>query len=197
MVIMKWPRRLIPVALMLILPILPSSVLAEIDEDSYSVELYAGYYTPGPDILDDDVSFGLRANFNPLKNFGITTQLGYFTTDSKAQMGLNAGEIDYRTYLLDVSFNGYLAADSPAVVVLYGGFGGSFSDTEFQSIIPPDTLRKFSQDSFTGNAGVGLLIDISESFFLRPDAKLRYIGNRVEDEWDAEYTLSIGWKMDY
>ncbi len=197
MTITGWLRRFVPAALVVILPLVPTSALAEIEEKSLAVELYAGGYKPGPNVLEDDPTGGLRVNFTILEHFGITVQAGYFKTENKQQMGLSAGEIDYQSYLLDLSFNGYLAPNSPAVVVLYGGIGGAFVDTTFGTITPSQSLGKLSKDSFTAHAGAGVLIDLSKSFYLRPDVRWRYFDSRIDDEWDAEYTLSIGWKSDY
>ena len=191
-------RRIVAVALVSILGALGPAAHAEVLGDTTDIEVFVGSYDPGPDEFGSEFTWGFRLGWNLSERFGIDSQLGFVSTDGSFTDGTNTLEVDLDVVLLDVSLNIFFMPDSAFNPIIYGGIGGAFTSADVRLVQGANfSLGGFGDDTFTANAGLAARIDLSDTLFIRPDVRLRWFDDRVDDDIDTEYTLSLGWKLGY
>lgn len=202
--------RLSAAALVLGASLVATSARAEVTDGSGNIEVYAGWYFPddsGAGADYDDLTAGLRLGYVFTKHLGLQATLGWFEGDGTyTHPAYGKQTISPSIVPLDISLMGYINPDSRAVFTAYGGIGYAFQDADVDvncNVLPDpvdDLCRadkgareSHTDDSFTLHAGVGAKIDVTESFYLRPDARVRWFEDREDNEMDWEVSLGFGW----
>lgn len=146
-------------------------------------ELVAGWYLPESDALDDDLTYGIRGGYRFSESFGFEGSLTVFETDlANTSIG-----VDF--LLADVSFKWYPgSAGSKSELVLFGGPGWANIDIDVGGF-----FGSVSEDSVTAHLGLAGELSLSESIYLRPDLRARWI-EETEDV-DLEGTLALGFRF--
>ena len=185
-------------AFSLILGLIPigSTVFARVDEGYLSWELYVGNYDPDPDFIEDDFTAGFRLGGAVNPHFGWQGQIGFFDTSEDLNGGVFSGNIDFESWFLEVSFIGYLRPDGRVTPNYFGGIGGAFTSLD-GTLMGPGPLPIFARadtDSLTLHAGIGVIIDLTDTVYLQPAVRYRGFEARDDNEIDQELTLAIGFR---
>ena len=165
---------------------------ASVEEDTWSFSIYAGNYDPGPDVIDDDVSFGVRLGKVLSPHFGWEGEIGYFNVEEDFTTPV-PGSIDSDIIFFDFSLIRYLRVDSRVTPTLFGGAG--FSSASSDVSVGGITFNDLDSESFTLHGGFGAIIDLGEKYYIRPSTRFRWFENRDDDEIDTEFTVAFGWKF--
>lgn len=143
-------------------------------------ELYGGYYFPDEDLLDDDLTYGIRGTYR------WTDALAFEATVGRYEEDLGFG-VDFELTLVDFSTAWTLNPGSPTEFAFFAGPGWAFLD-----VSAPFGLSA-SDDTFTVHAGVDLQIPLSDRIYLRPDARARYF--EQSEDVDLEASVAIGFRI--
>lgn len=178
---------------------------ADVREGSYELELYGGYYVPGPSELPGAPTLGGRFGYNVTQRFFVQATLGYTRFERDVSDGVSYGTVDLDLWDLDFSFGYNFLVDGNVTPEVHAGFGGGFGSLGGDlQINDPDLcgvlacrvqFENLSANSFTLHAGAGVRIDLSELIYLRPVVLTRWYAARDTDKWDPEYSVSIGFKF--
>jgi hypothetical protein len=162
--------------------------LAPAEAQSYQFfEVYGGYYDPGFDELDNDITGGIRYGGRPAANWGWALEAGFFDLNGDADRPL-AGTIgDASGYFGDLSAIWFVAASNFG---LFGGIGFATADVDVVG-----TTEDISDDAFTYHFGGFYEWDITETFYLKPEVRVRKFEGDTYEKSDTEYTLGLGWKI--
>ncbi len=152
-----------------------------------SFEIYGGYYDPGFDELDNDITLGVRygSRFNP--NFGIGLQGGFFDLNGDADRPLAGLVGDASGYFVDLSGIWFVLGSNFG---LFGGIGFATVDVDVTG-----TTTDVSDDAFTYHFGGNYEWDLGTSFYLKPEIRVRKFEGDTYEKSDTEYTLGLGWKF--
>jgi hypothetical protein len=173
-----------------------STTSAEIHENSMNVEIFAGEQDPGPDRLDSETTFGFRYGWDYSRRVGMQFEFWRYDTDGDFTVGMSSGTFDLDLNGFELSVHGFLRPDSRMSILLFGGIGGVFGELDASVSGPlPIGFSNLQDDSFTAHAGAGLRIQLGEHVYLRPDARLRWIEKREDDETDSVLTLALGFNF--
>lgn len=169
-------------------------VAAEIEDDTYGLEIYGGAYSTGSEILDDDAAYGVRLMINTTERFTWGTDVGYFSTTGEGTDGVNTFTLDYSDLYVDFLFGGNFFPAKRANLMLYGGFGWSAASVDLTTGGPIGSGRisGIDADSVTLNAGANVALELSELIYLRFDWRARYFEARLDDEIDQAATIALG-----
>jgi hypothetical protein len=166
-----------------------SDARAEIREESWEFEVLLGYYSPGPDFLDSDTTFGFRLNFNVNQRFNIGFEVeNVDTTGSPPPTNL---KVDYAATLINFTGAYQWFPQKRWVTEARAGLGWTLVDATASDFPSPS----LTDDTFSAMIGVGEKIDLTYSTFLHFAVVGRWFEQRVDDEWDSEISLAIGWKL--
>ena len=149
-----------------------------------------GWYSPDEDVPGqdlDDLTWGLRGGFDFTKHFRMQLGAQNFSTDYDTV----PGQVDIDQWMLDLSMGWNVNPDSKAVFTVYGGPGWASTDVDFP------VLKDTSDSSLTAHVGLGLRVQIANRFYIRPDARWRWIDgdDKSDDRNDWEATLGFGWTL--
>jgi hypothetical protein len=150
-------------------------------------EIYGGYYDPGLDVLDNDITLGLRygRRFNP--NFGWELTGGFFDLNGDADRPLAGTAGDASAYFGEASAVWFIAGSNFA---LLGGVGFATVDVDIVG-----STEDASDDAFTYHFGTFYEWDIGDKFFLKPQVRVRKFEGDTYEKSDTEYVLGLGWKI--
>lgn len=162
---------------------------AQAQAGSGSFELYAGYYSPDSNILDDDVTYGVRAGYRLSDAFAVEGSVGRYE-DSQDILGL--AQVDFELTLVDASAVWYLNPGSSSEFFIFGGPGWAFADASADFLGVP--LDSASDDTLTLHAGLGLNLGLTERVYLRPEARARWFDDS-DDAVDVEASLALGFNL--
>ncbi len=117
--------------------------------------------------------------------------------DDSFTSGMTTGSFDLDLDGFELSFYGFFVPEGRVTLFLFGGIGGIFADLDADISTPifSASLRHVQDDSFTFHGGGGLRIQLGEHVYLRPDARVRWIEKREDDEIDTAYSLAIGFNF--
>ena len=170
---------------------------AQIEEGMKVFEIYGGSYGPGPDVFDDESTFGLRFGFMMTERWAFVGSVGVVELEGTATDGMTSVNLGSDLTLLDFTFGYVFRPGSRFAIALGGGFGGAFNDFEGQ-LSTPNLVARFdslSADSFTLNVAVGPIISLGSSkVYLKPLVRARWYEAREDDETDIQSTLAVGFK---
>ena len=189
-----------------------SMVLAKAPEaGSFAAGIYGGQYKPGPDILDDQGTFGIRFGWMYTKHVGFSASLGSIKWESDDDevkrllekefpgANLNASnvraDVDVDILLIDVNAWYVFKPEKRFSFTVGGGIGVTSASADGEIRGPNGTLffQDITDSSLTANIAVGSIIGITENFFIRLMPKARWYEGREEDAVDIESSLLLGW----
>lgn len=148
--------------------VLPAPAAAQAGTGAF--ELYAGYYFPSGNAVDDDLTYGIRGTYRWTDAVASELSVGRFDQSVSGN--------DFTLTLVDLSTAWTLNPGSKAEFALFAGPGWAFVDA-----------TGVSNDSFTLHVGADLQIALSDRVYLRPDVRARWF--EVGDN-DLDYEASIG-----
>jgi hypothetical protein len=151
-------------------------------------ELYGGYYFPENDVLDDDVTYGLRGTYRWTDAVAFELSVGRYETE-RGFAGV--ARLDYELILVDLSAAWTFNPGSPAEIAIFGGPGWAFADASARAV--GVGALSASDDSFTLHFGVDLQISLSDRVYLRPDVRARYFDD--SEDVDLEASIGIGFRI--
>ena len=181
-------KRRIVFAILLTLVLAASFAPAQAQSSGYRFfEVYGGYYDPGLDELDNDITLGLRygRRFNPSWGWELTG--GFFDLNGDANRPLAGTVGDANAYLVDASGIWFIAGSNFAVL---GGVGFATVDVDVVG-----TTEDVSDDAFTYHFGAFYEWDIGEKFFFKPEVRVRKFEGDTYEKSDTEYDLALGWRF--
>ena len=191
---MKFIRWAAPLALSLAALALSPSAHAAVAANSGDIEVVIGWYWPesqtGADV-QDDFTGGVQGGYNFTKHFGLEgSVLGF---DSSVNNPAPFADTSVRALTTDLSFEWLANPDKRAVFELYGGPGYAWQDVN-----PPGPKNSISEDVWTMHVGVGTKISITDNFYIRPDARVRWFdgdnkAGHIDSHTDWQTTVSFGW----
>jgi len=171
------------------------------------IEATIGWYFPGDFELEGlgtnikyhdtstyGVGYGYR--FSPLWGVGASWTHVEMDAARTDQEHLNCSTCDFNTDFFDFSVDWYPGGHNWA---LYGGIG--WVTAVFSINIPGDSNdRSFSDDTFTYHIGTSWTWNVGESFYIRPDVRLRFFdldssARGKYDSEDPEIRLGFGWRF--
>lgn len=163
---------------------------AVVTEDTGNIEVFVGWYVPEEDVTGeslDDLTWGIRGGYNFTSHFMMQFGGQVFTTDYETI----AGDVDIDQLMFDASFGWLANPEDRGVFVLYGGPG--WVDTEMD----PPVGKSVSDSSLSAHVGIGGIIQVKNRFYMRPDARYRWIDgdDSDDDRGDWEVTLGFGWAL--
>lgn len=150
-------------------------------------EVYAGYYDPGLDALDNDTTLGLRWGSRIGPSWGWELTGGFFDLNGDANRPLEGIAGDASGYFGDFSGIWYVAGSNFG---LLGGLGFATVDVDVVG-----TTEDVSDDAFTYHFGTFYQWDIGEKFFLKPQVRVRKFEGDTYEKSDTEYDLGFGWRF--
>ena len=150
-------------------------------------ELYAGYYVPGIDDLDNDLTGGLRFGSRPTEQFGWNISAGYLDLKQNNTQVLNDVIGSANGYFVDASAIWYIMGSDFG---LFGGIGWGSVDVDLRN-----TTTDVSDDAFTYNYGVHYVWNFGEKYMVKPEVKWRKWDGDTYEKTDEEYTLAFGWRF--
>ncbi|HEX6901367.1 MAG TPA: outer membrane beta-barrel protein [Thermoanaerobaculia bacterium] len=149
-------------------------------------EVYGAYYDPGLDVLDNDVSLGLRWGSRPAPNWGWELTGGFFDLNGDADRPL-AGQVgDASAYFVDLSGIWFVGGSNFG---LLGGIGFATVDVDVTG-----TTEDVSDDAFTYHFGAFYQWDIGDKFYLKPEIRVRKFEGDTYEKSDTEYAVGFGWR---
>jgi hypothetical protein len=198
-------RRIVMSSIVLILVVSAYPASAEVRPGSFEFELYGGWYDAGPGVLGGSPTLGGRFGYNATPRFFVQGGLGYTKFESSLTNGDSSGTATVDLWNMDFSFGYNFTEDSNVTPEVHAGFGGGFGTVGGAlQINDPDvcgvlsctaTFENLSEDSFTLHGGAGVRIDLGDLIYVRPVIQARWFGARDDDEWDVEYSVSLGFKF--
>ena len=150
-------------------------------------ELYTGYYVPGIDDLDNDVTYGVRFGMRPAEQFGWSLQAGYLDLNQNNVEPLDGIVGNANGYFVDASAIWYVAGSDFGI---FGGIGFGSVDVDIVG-----TTTDVSDDAFTYNYGVHYAWNFAERFVVKPEARWRKWDGDTYEKTDEEYSISFGWRF--
>lgn len=185
-------------ALTLTMTVGATPALADVDAGTGEIEIYAGWLWPDEDSGTDldDLTYGLRLGYNVTEHFGIMGSLGYWEGSDTVAAG--AYKLDEDGLFFDLSFEWIVNPDSRSVFIFYGGPGYAGWNADYNDktggLFPDFSI---DDDVFTLHAGITARFQVTDTFYIRPDARVRWSDNdlRSDDSYDWEATLGLGWYL--
>ena len=162
--------------------------VAQVEGQTWEVELYLGYYDPSPSVLDSDVVWGMRLGYNFSERLNLFGDFGRF--DGSGESGDVSVDYDARTF--DLNAGWHFTPEKKWATLLYGGIGWAFVDVDVDDATEPFPV-KLGDDSFTFNFGAAGKLRLKKMIYLRFDVRARWYTDREEDEIDTLATVAIGW----
>ncbi|MBP7148988.1 MAG: outer membrane beta-barrel protein [Acidobacteria bacterium] len=169
----------------------------------WNLAVYAGQYSPGPDEIDDELTYGLRLGMMATENWGVAMSLGVMSIDSDFKSDDIRGEIDGDFTFVDVdALYAIGGPDRRLHLVVGAGVGWAFASVDgtvrtrlpaLRDVKERDaefTFRGADADSFTANVVLGPAYSFSDKFSIRLQNRWRWFEQRDDDEIDRELTLA-------
>ena len=164
---------------------------AAVSRPVWVAEIFAGYFFP--EELDEDLTFGFRFGQTGFGRWGWLVGVSWF--DVADSQGFSGRNVDADVVHVDAS------------AVFYPGTYGSFSiffgpGWASGNVDIPGSTEDLSDDAFTLHAGVGWEFDVTPSFYVKPDLRLRWYelegfgpeGGR-ESQLTYEAAIALGWRF--
>ena len=181
-------RRVLTLTLMLAAVLAMGATEARAQETGENVfELYAGFYVPGIDDLDNDLTFGLRYGGRPADSFGWSLAAGYLDLNQNNTEPLDGILGNANGFFFDANGIWYIAGSD------FGVFAGVGFGTVDIDIV--GTTTDASDDAFTYNYGVHYVWNFGDNYLLKPEVRFRKWDGDTYEKTDEEYTLAFGWRF--
>lgn len=171
---------------------------ADVDAGTGEIEVFAGWLWPDADsgVDLDDLTYGLRLGYNVTEHFGIMGSLSYWQADDTILGG--TFDIDVDGVFFDLSFEWIVNPDSRANFIVYGGPGYAAFNSDWHDktgLLGGDF--SVDDDVFTMHFGLSGRFQVTDIFYIRPDARVRWSDNdlRSDDSYDYEASIGFGWYL--
>jgi len=171
----------------IVLAVVAAASLAPAEAQYRFFEIYGGYYDPGLDVLDNDITGGVRFGSRLSDSWGWGLEAGFFDLNGDADRPLAGTVGDASGYFGDLSGIWFVAGSNFG---LFGGVGFATADVDVVG-----TNEDVSDDAFTYHFGSFYQWDIGESFYFKPEIRVRKFEGDTYEKSDTEYTLGLGWKI--
>ena len=154
----------------------------------WNFEIFAGYLLP--EELDEDLAYGLGFGKRGDANWGWEVRASWFdVADSQGFSGLR---VDADVIHVDFSFDWY-PGDGDFSVFFGPGFASGNVDV-------PGTATDISDDVFSAHVGLGYFFRAGESFYVKPDFRLRWYelegwgrDGGKDSQISYEAAVALGW----
>lgn len=145
------------------------------------------------DTLGFGARYGWRADNSP---WGVSVTYSRVDLDSSNPEDFGCSTCDFNVDFVDFSFDWYPGNHDWD---LFGGLG--WATAEFNVDVPGSSNdRELSDDAFTYHIGTAYSWRIGDAFYIRPDARVRFLdldndGEGKYDSEDFELRLGFGWRF--
>ena len=164
----------------------PAAKAQEAGEQTF--EIYAGWYVPGIDDLDNDYTYGIRYGSRPSENWGWNIAAGYFDLEQNGEdRPLERFITSANVWLVDLSGIWYVRGSDFGI---FAGLGYAGVDIDLRG-----TTRDESDDALTYNYGVLYAFNIGDRYVLKPEVRWRKFDGDTYEKTDEQYSLSWGWRF--
>jgi hypothetical protein len=154
-------------------------------------ELFAGYFFP--EELDEDLTYGLRFGRRGLNHWGWMVAGSWF--DVADSQGFSGFDVDADIIHVDFQAQYYPRADGNFAIFFGPGWASGNVDV-------PGSTEDISDDVFSAHVGLGYEIDVTDSFYVKPDARLRWYelegfgaDGGKDNQITYEAAIAIGWRL--
>lgn len=180
--------------------------MAPAAQAAHELELFLGMYFPSTlelepfnaeidyqDTVDYGLRYGYRGDGSP---WGFSVSYARVDLDSANPEVIGCSTCDFNVDFIDFSFDWYPGGGNWD---LFAGLG--WATGEFNVDVPGDSNdRELSDDAFTWHVGTAYTWQLGESFYLRPDGRIRFLelddsGQGRYDSEDMELRLGFGWRF--
>ena len=172
------------VVLAVVFAFAPAASAQEAGEKNF--DIYAGYYVPGIDDLDNDITYGIRFGGRPSENWGWDISAGYFDLNQNNNQPLSGRINSADAWLVDLDGIWYIGGSDFG---LRAGVGFATANIDIEG-----TTRDESDDAFTYNGGVLYAFNFGDRFVVRPQVLVRKFEGDTYEKTVEEYTISFGWR---
>jgi hypothetical protein len=189
----------------LVLALLVVAPAAQASSNEFEFDL--GWYFPSNIELEglhttleyhDNYSYGLRYGHRFDQPWGLGVSWSHVDLDSASSDANRIGcsTCDFDVDFADFSFEWYPGNHDWA---LYAGLGWATGEFEINRTGVSNDF-KISDDAFTYHLGAAYSWQIGSSFYIRPDARVRFLqldqsGRGKYDSEDPEFRLGLGWRF--
>ena len=163
----------------------PVAQAQEAGENAF--EIYAGYYVPGIDDLDNDITYGVGFTGRPGDQFGWNIRAGYLDLNQNNNQPLEDFIGSANGYFLDADAIWYIAGSDFG---LFAGIGFATVDVDIVG-----TTTDASDDALTYNYGLHYAWNFGDNYLLKPEVRWRKFDGDTYEKTDEEYSVSFGWRF--
>ncbi len=164
----------------------PAAQAQEAGEQTF--EIYAGYYVPGIDDLDNDWTYGVRYGSRPSENWGWNIGAGYFDLEQNGDdRPLERFITSANAWLIDLSGIWFIRGSDFGI---FAGLGWATVDIDLRG-----TTQDESDDALTYNYGVQYSFNFGDNSVLKPEVRWRKFDGDTYEKTDEQYTLTYGWRF--
>lgn len=179
--------------------------MAPAAQATHELEGFLGWYFPSTLELEpfnaeldyqDTLGFGVRYGYRTDGPWGFSASWTRVDLDAANPEDIGCSTCDFNVDFADFSLDWYPGNGNWS---LFGGLG--WATGEFNVDVPGTSNdRELSDDAFTWHVGTAWAWRIGESFYLRPDARIRFLeldedGQGRYDSEDMELRLGFGWRF--
>lgn len=183
--------------LLLLLAAAAPAARAAVLANSGNFEVFAGTTFPGPELLDEDLLFGIRLGFNASSRTSLELLLAFQETDSSLagpELAGAPGALEYKALVLDLSFARHLLPRKRATPLLLAGAGWVDVTTDREPEPTPGAdLDGLEEDSISVHAAAGVRVALTKGTYLRAEWRARWLQARGHDPLDSEITVGFGY----
>jgi hypothetical protein len=172
-------------------PPAPPAEPAYVERARWNFELFAGYFFP--EELDEDLTYGLRFGRRGVGNWGWQIAGSWF--DVADSQGFSGRKVDADIVHVDFSAAYYPGEDGRFSIFFGPGWASGNVDI-------PGSTEDLSDDVFSAHVGLGYEADITDSFYIKPDARLRWYelegfgeDGGKDNQITYEAAIAIGWRF--
>lgn len=165
----------------------------------YSFGVSGGFYLPEDDELDETEVFGIRGGYRFRPDFGVEATLSRVdladTIPPDDELPLPGFDLDFQVdlYNLDLSLQWFPRGGN---FVVFGGPGVARIESELDVFFFGATFSESdSSNIFTAHAGLAYQWQITDRFFIRPEARVRrYFDDEADLSGDEEVEFEIAYE---
>src|SRR5262245_37833240 len=157
-------------------------------------EIWVGYYSPDPEGMDSDISFGLRGLQHAPNGLGFGFEVGYISSSGEVTSGAQTGNLDWDSIFIDGVFELPIGHGKKVIPAFVFGTGIAFSsaDASLDGRVGSVSVDDLDTTGLTLQAGFGVKFLLGKVFYLRPAARVRWFEARGNDDIDQEYLIGFG-----
>jgi len=181
---------------------------AQVQERTHEVDIYGGELfgdkltdtaiSGSKPELDDDVTYGVRYAYNFTDAWGLELSAGN-TASAATKLAGQDLDLDLATFDVDAVWHFLPGSRFAPYLVGGAGYAQANLDDPITGTVNGQPVRIDDDGGFTLNAGIGAKYFATDRFFVRLEARYRYV-DAVLDNFDdslstVETTLGVGWQF--